>query len=478
MKDHWIKLLVAGIGIIAPTCMTHAGNSYDKKKNRSGQTYMLTRPIYHNSLAAWAGWDKFIACKRCNHPTNIKITGMYQESHSWDKAAGYFLVDCKPTLTVAAGNTTSTRSHDVRAEWFNLAFTNDQKETISLNPYQKRYGINLTINKCLQDILPIPFFDQLWTELNVPIVKTHTNLQATTSQPEILANLNHTLRYAQLTNTPDKKSGIPEIQLTFGNTYVHHNGFLLAYYSGLGIPTESSPQQKRLFPATLGNNKHLVVLAGINARLPLFYCYDDTVRGQLFFHAKNHHYIPNHQARTIPLKDKPWSQYLLVRRQGDSATIPAANVLTRHVKVSPHSFADINTGLLLSTPYITLHAAYGLWAHHDEQIELRTQQCDTVPVTMHQYGIAGTGTNSASHSTIATQADDDANFTTLKDTDLDLGKAGGRGIASHRFNLMLSYTNEDHPDSFLAEIGGWYEVPHSNTHLKTWGIWGSIMKNF
>jgi hypothetical protein len=93
---------------------------------------------------------------------------------------------------------------------------------------------------------------------------------------------------------------------------------------------------------------------------------------------------------------------------------------------------------------------------------------------MEMYGIAGSGTNTASQSTIAYRAADDKVFVPLRRTQLDFNSAAAQGTASNRLfaALFIQGTKKDY--DILCALGGWADWPHNNATLKTYGLWGNI----
>lgn len=456
--------------------------------NRTSQTFMFTHPVHHTIATTSGAYDKTITHKTGKHCTVIQAIPFYQESRDFRKKnseknlnkncrKSYFLLNCKEVASVKGDNASNSFNRDIRAEWLGLSDTFDG--TLSLYPEQRSTGVIITANQDLKAWIDLKLLENWWIDISIPLVNSKARLLTEGSSPEVIDALNrNTLNYARVINCEDEKTGIPEIKLLLGGTYLNENGFLLTYYTGLVIPTEGRPKPTYLFPATLGNNAHFNIIGGINCNLPLTNS-SNLCQSNFFFTIENHHYLPNHQWRTVDLKEKQYSRYLPVRKENDSRTVPAANVLTRHVKVSPHSFVDMSTGLEFSSCGFTCEIGYDLWGHGDEQIELRDDCCDTkVTLPYEQYGLAGSGTNSASKSSIETQADDDTDFTTIKKEDLDLYSASGRGAIVHGMHAAFYYNDFCMDHSLIVGLGASYKSPNSNTALKTWGIWGKIGYEF
>jgi hypothetical protein len=453
-------------------------------QDRTSQTFMFTRPLYQNISVTNGIWDDITVGKRGDNCFAAQFNAVYQHSiKDWCPAKKYFLLNCKPVVTVIgdnaplAGYPKKIVNRDIRAEWLNLDDTFEGKLTIS--PEQRQAGGIIELNTDLYPLIDWDFFKSWWVGISIPIFNVRNKLNTTGSSPEVLAALKRNdLEFARLIECEDSKTGIGEIAFKLGGTFLNHDGFLLSYFTGLGIPGERSPQPTRLFPATLGNHGHATLFAGIAFRLPLLE-YSEACNLRFFFDIENRYYIDNHQCRTFDLKNKQWSRYMPVRLEGIEQTIPAANVLTQRVEVKPHSFTDLSTGLEFSSYGWYFAGGYNLWTHATEQLKFSDLKCDKIQRSFTRYGLAGiTNTTSASESTIAVQAANDTDFVTINETDIDLNSGAGRGATVNRIHGVFSYYDECAEGGMFGTLGAFYEFPSGNTALKNWGVWAKIGTEF
>ena len=227
-----------------------------------------------------------------------------------------------------------------------------------------------------------------------------------------------------------------------------------------------------MFEAQPGNNGHWAYIWGINLQTPLSR-EEELPRYSFVLNIESTWLLKRHQSRTFDLINKQWSRYLPMRlkNQTTNTTTPGVNVLTHRVLVKPRCTVDFATGLRAHYKSIEAEFGYGLWAFGGESVYIR----DTAPWVAN-YGIAGTATNTtASASTISYLAPDDATFTTIKETDLDLLSGSMPATLVHKIHgsVGCSILGEKTDGNF--GVGAFIEFPNSPTKaLATWGLWAKL----
>lgn len=462
--------------------------------NHTSKTFMFPRPLYH-TIAPIAGmWDEIVAHKKykpCR--AAIQVVGLYQRSiDDFECTRGYFSIDCKSKLLVTGDMAPNVIDRDIRAEW--LGITDPTfSGVLTLQPTQRQAGVIVSFNQDIGRWLQCSLLEDWWIDLTLPIFQVKNRLNTTGSSPTVVqsftatsSSLGNKLAFARITNCVQEKSGIGVIELRLGGTFLDHDGFFLDYYAGVGLPAEARPSPTYLFPATLGNHTQLVVIAGGHFKMPLI-DFTETCNLRAILAIENRYYVHNHQLRTFDLVDKPWSRYLPVRREGETATIPAANILTRCVRVDAGSFVNFATGLEFSGPRFAFEVAYQLWGHSDEHIghpatvsRRPYECCEPRDPLFTKYGIAGTAPgSSASESTIAKLAADDATFVHIREMDINYcsGEAGGSDVQGIHLGFYYRELCRCERSLFMG-IGGFVEWPNNNAALNNWGVWGKIGTDF
>lgn len=445
--------------------------------DHTSQMRMLYRPAYQNAAALWNWWSPIIVDKKGKSRAAAQGLVFYQKSLEWCKTGGYFGINCQSHLRVQGDNAPDNRDRDIRAEWFNMPADTDTY--LRLEPRQRQIAAVLEFNQDIASWIGHSFFAHFWFDVTASFSQVKNRLNPQSSSNTLLEQVGSpTLQHARICDCEFKRGGLAEAIISLGTTFLdNRDGFLLAMSAGIGLPGERRVKSEFIFDAGLGTNGHFTVPTTVIFGLPIYVCDE---RGDLleFVGTLQHrYYMSRNEWRTFDLNcNRQWSRYLLLRREGESQTIPATRVLTRYVEVKPHSFINVAASFVFSHNGIGAEAGYELWAHSDEEICHASQCCYPQHHALEEYGIAGSAANkSASRSTINWLAPDDTVFTTLKESDIDRNSGGAPSTGSHRLHAALSYQSEY---NILGSLGGFFEWPQTNGCLKNWGCWGKISYNW
>ena len=412
--------------------------------------------------------------------------GLYQKSRCNENNGSYFLLNCKDRVVIAGDAVVGANNNDrnVRAEWLGLPST--FSGTMTVHPQQVQYGALFEYFQDFKKVFDHPLLAGWWLWMSVPVVTVKNNLhltqlsQQSSETPGPINSIatafnNPSLAATKMSNRWFTQTCAPEITLNLGATVVDCNDFHFFTYSGFTFPTVSATNFQYLFKPVAGTNGHVTWNVGLNLELPL---HEECAASKthVFLKLDNRYYIAANQCKTFDLKGKPWSRYLQVRRQvagqnfGEAETIFAANVLTFVTRIHPYSYLDLSTGLKWRAQDLELEIGYDLWYHNKERICIRPPNCFTTGYAFQEYGIAGTGTGSASDSTIQYQAANDTTFTTITLADIDVESAAAPYAFVNRMHIALGYQREH---VFLG-AGFYYESPETNTALTTLGVWAKL----
>lgn len=471
------------------TCYIQGENQWvvhEKPKDYTSQTFMFTRPVFQRTTILQSLWNNFVYNKKGVNLNGLQCIGIYQQSTPSRKVERFFLLDeCKNKLFVSGdANTLDKDVRDIRAEWLNLP--SHFKGLLSVNPEQKQYGVIFEYHQDLRDLLDIDALKAYWVSIIVPLTGVENTLNLTqenihnpgTSCPrDIIESFKQpSWNYLRI-NGKRTFFGPEEVNVRAGKAYISDNNFLLTYYVGLSIPTGHTQNEKYMFDAIGGFNGHVGAEAGINIQLllnqgsPSYACC-------FFMNLENMFLMHNHQCRTFDLQGKHWSRYLLFNKKGyaPNQNIPGVNVLTKKVRVRPYNIVDFSLGWRLKTERLEFEIGYNLWAHGHEVLKLKRPFPEGF-----EYGIAGDGpinplaavpeAATASHSTIACRAPNDATFVPIKESDLDLKSAASPSAITQTAFFAVGGKKAGVKVDGLFGGGLFVEIPHKNTALPLWGIW-------
>ncbi|MEX0940157.1 MAG: hypothetical protein WDZ41_02265 [Candidatus Babeliales bacterium] len=465
----------------------------DRRVEKTAQSFLFYRPIFQNIAAQLSSyWHDAVYEKIGCLMHSFQIMPMYQQSFSNAPVARYFLINQKNTLVFKGDMAPAPNLRDVRAEWLQLP--NDFVGTFSLNPKQKQFGIWFELNQDLKKFSIRDLFASLWVGAAFAFQIVENTLQPSqllisgpsqNSPKDIIAAFNRTnMRFGKIANRKRENKSVSELQFKLGATLMARDGFQIGGYSSVIFPTAKHQDPTYMFDPFLGHNRHFGFGSGVHFQLPLNRDVDCKLVA-LFFNVENLFFLRNFQRRSLNLRFKPWSRYLLLNKRDGTMNIPAINVLSPCVKVQPFNFVDLSAGLRIQVKWCEFEIGYSFWAHGDELLELPHPFPE-------DYGIAGDGalvpgTNigaTASESTIANRAPNDLNssnqptFVPIRERDLDLRSGAARAGLAHRIHCALGIVHDQCTFALFWGLGGFVEIPQNNTILQNWGLWGKIGGTF
>lgn len=445
-----------------------------------GRSYMRTRPWYYHLSQRNAGFHT-IAYSDRKLGSSFQILGGYTRSMSRERQAVYFLPEDKNCLLVSGAdwNDTDKFKRDIVAEWLNLPST--FRGNLSLCPEQEQAGVLLHYHQTIDKIIGLDYFKYSFIEIIVPwqYVENNLNLQQSNvkgaftdpNKPgDILQAFKQaSWKYSKI-DGPQTKSGFAEVKLVFGQTYMDERDHQLIYYSTLVIPVNSRPNPEFIFNPVVGPDKHVGIGGGVDIQVRLNR--DNSYGAFMFFVGLEATFnVRNKQFRTFDLKDKPWSRFMLYNMENcpQQSPQPGVNLLTQQALVRPYGVFDFTTGLRFRNNWVEFEVGYNVCGHDEETIKLRRPFIEKI-------GIASLNdpSKTTSMSTIALVADEDADFVTIRQTDIDLNSARMRSALNHKLHVAASVVRKGTNAAGVFGGGAYIDYAQKNAPLRMWGAWGKI----
>lgn len=414
---------------------------------------------------------------------------VYQHSRDNDlsqsKFARYFLIYGKNQLLVAGDNSPRKCFRDIRAEW--LGLNSDFSGYLSICPEHRQYGGVFSYHQNLDKIIDHGFFEQTFVSVTMPVINVMTNLhldQAGVQNPgsqfprDILeAFAQPSWLYDKIAG-PREKTAIADITFRFGRVFMNENDNWIVYYTGLVIPAAPKPDPEFLYNAYVGQRYHVGFNGGLNMQVRL----NRSECGPLwawFVMLDGTFLFKNTQYRTLDLFNSQWSRFMLMTKEcTPGVATPGVNVLTRQMHVRPYGVYNFASGFRFKNNWYEIEIGYNMWGHPQEFLKLEDR-------FVTDYGIMGvvdpmdpTKGKSASRSTIRNQADNDAEFVTIKESDIDIYSGSAGSALNHTFLLGFGI----HENASFAQFtfgGGLYtEIAHMNRPVPSWGGWLKMGASF
>lgn len=449
-------------------------------KDKVSRTFMRVRPVYQNLAARMHLWKDVIQQKDCEE-TVVQGMVLYQKSLHNHHTTEYFLIDDKRELLVAGDASPEYSKRDVRAEWIGLGA--DFSGTLTVCPHEHQIGGLLQVHQPLKNI--ISFFPHSWINVSVPIIGMTQNLGFRASDVALAdAFVQSGWKFGKMDNRNHNRIGVPELKLTFGTTVLDHNDFHFITFSSVNIPVMGQHEHaSHIFNPVVDPDGHWGLTIGLGLDLPLHSRSADYTC-EFFLDADAEWVWARHQRRTFDLFNKQWSRYMQFRKvsidgvTGDPGTTAGVNILSLCTNIHRYSNGDISTGFKFKKNGFEVLAGCEVWAAQKERINLIETRCQgTGRPDYESYGIAGTGTSTASRSTIAYQAANDEIFVPITQYDINQHSGEAAGVITCRVNGACGYTGS----RFFTGFGAFYELPvhqSDNITLGHWGIWAKLAGMF
>lgn len=276
------------------------------------------------------------------------------------------------------------------------------------------------------------------------------------------------------------QSGVSNIDIGVEYLFFNNEKLGLAGRFELFVPTSNTARGEYLFEPLLGTAGHWGL--GLSANLS----YEPFSNFVIFSDIRWRYLFPEVERRTVGLKNKPWSQYMLVGKVDFPYVEPAANILTPLLKVSP---GNIFEGLLYfsySQDNIFLEAGYNLFAKQREKVKRQSLFSDTsyalvssdfasnfysvedASIRTNPFTLAYSNTASTIGMMNGADSDHQGYITASQ---IDEKRAETPGYITNGVFACLGYREDHESYSPMVGIGVGVEFPNSNASLYQATFW-------
>lgn len=481
----------------------------------TNRTFLLPRPAGVNLPMEITTFGELTMLeKEDRFGGNFQLVPFFQQSSDHSKIAEYFLINHKSTIALTTGTAGTDPSnatdldinyllHD--KDWATI--TPKPAANFSLDPEQKIYGVRIDYHQNMDKILR-----GLYLTINLPIVHVEnktspsvSNATNSTTYADVKTTLAEYLRgdyaHAQdaggaITNSQlkliyakigDKQSdtGVADIDLALGYKFFNKEKYFGSIAIGLTIPTGNEADGVHMFTPIVGNGKHFGLGADLNIGGRIWGDIDHNFKA--IARMKYRYLFENSERRTLGIKGYNWGQYLLLVQAGVAAAtatslIPAANVTTLNVDVTPGSQFDGILGITYNNGGFNLDLGYNAYIRENEHVHLKDAfEAGSYAVANRSYNTAA---NAANHETpgtfvavLANITDNTSTAILSKDT-LDVDAAATPSQFTNSLYAGLGYNFKDWDSPLMLGLGGKYEWASKNSALTQWNIYGKIGVGF
>ncbi|MFA5306981.1 MAG: hypothetical protein WC365_06050 [Candidatus Babeliales bacterium] len=521
---------VSKLRVLASCAMVMMVSSIHAYTNK---TYMTPRPVDVN-VPWWNTTYEDLIFEGKNNSCGgiIQLTGLYQESTDRDNAAKYFLLHDKSTVNIIATQTETNAvgdMNDVDITYLinyalfqegELATINDANFTLGLKPCRKVVGVGLSYHQRFDWAL-----SGLFLYANAPIVAMQQGVHFALNGQNLSDDATR-LRYEEIysyfvggrvrenvgyppyynevyppigrgqTNLTHAKltgkqgtAGFSDIDFGLGWAFLDRPKYHMAIAIAATAPAGNKPRGEFVFEPIRGNGGHWGLGGNLDGWYRLYKGKTQDLRFNL--RAEVRYLFKNGETRTLGLKNRPLGQYYLLGHylsdyNADTTItqkVPAANVLTRKVDVTPGVQFDGTASFVYTNGGWSIDLGWNPYARESESVKLR----GTFPTGT--YAVAARNFSTAKADPVSANLVVDNQFTWV-DANADGGslataEVNNSSIDTAPATTPSQFTNavyasvghmwdRGHKHSSILALGGKYEFASKNSALEQWNVWAKM----
>jgi hypothetical protein len=487
-------------GLLVSVLAVSAAQVYATHTNN---TFLMPRPTGVDLPMEYCTFESLIGRKaEDKFGGNFQVTGFYKDSNNGSDLAKYFLINNKSTINlnqVAAAPANNTTSSPVD---FDLRYivhdphlnAHDLNANVSLDPEIDSYGVRFDYHQDLDKILK-----GLYLKASLPVACVETNAKINVSstgsydantidtaafavKDAVTTFFNGTyyntneyaqteLNHAMITGSHDE-TGVADIDIALGYKFLNKPSYYASLAIAITIPTGNDADGVYMFEPIVGNGQHFGLGGDLNAQARVWGDCEHNLKINLFM--KYRYLFESHEHRTLQINNRPFSQYLLLGSTQSDTLIPAANVLTQNVDVTPGSQFDGILALAYNNGGFVFDLGYNMYFRESESVHYKGGFNETyyqiaalnytaVPGTNFTFGVNGANVDGGTAATVA-----------LHVSDLNLGAAATPSQFTNSIYAGLGYYFKEWETPLMLGLNGKYEFASNNSAIEQWTIAGKI----
>jgi hypothetical protein len=477
-------------------------------KDTTDKTFMMPRPVGVDLPRQAVTFAELTQMeKEDRFGGNFQIVPFFQQSTHNADVAKYFLFNHEDKVTLA---TSGIADKDLNINYLLHDINGgidgrDYSATLKLDPQQTVYGFDI---QCYQNMDKI--LRGLYLNIDLPVAHVENKVRpsftatgdvADQTAAQLKENLEEYLKGNYevamgdaVTNAQEKlthakiagkqsETGVADIDIALGYKFLNKEAYHAALAIGLTIPTGNEADGVHMFESIVGNGKHFGLGGDFCAGARIWGDIDHNVK--LHLKAKYRYLFENSERRTLGIDGYKFSPYLLLVKAGvaadaNTSLVPAANVLTRNVDVTPGSQFDGILGMSYNNGGFNLDLGYNLYFRESENVHLKGKfEAGKYAVADRTYSTAAGHTATPETITDGINGVTDggaANGTTaiLSKETLNVDAAKTPSQFTNAIYGGLGYIFKEWDTPLMLGLGGKYEWPAKNSALEQWNAYAKI----
>ena len=467
----------------------------------TNKTFLMPRSHGVNMAMEYTTWNELVNMdKEDRFGANFQVIGFYQGSTDDNDRGKYFGVNDKNDFSFKQAT-----GYDVYSPWvIHHAQANDagvvagDTANLKIDADQDAYGAKIFYYQDLEKILK-----GLYLKANLPIVHVQNDLNLKVSDPSGITSTNvfdyfkgsftglangaqEKLAYSKIDGSQSTTS-VADIDIALGYKFLDKENYHMSVNLGFTIPTGTKADGVYLWEPIVGNGKHWALGAGLDFGATLWDKDDQNIKLAI---ALNYRYLFSAtEKRTIGLKgfttstNSNWAQYFLMGKTGGKVT-PAANLLTRNVKVETGSQLDGIVEFAYNNGGFSIELGYNLFWKDSESVSLKDAwYADGTYGLIHEgYTVLADGNivdgdkawvgTAGTPGAVAATALANGAYQVNADK-LNVDAAASESQVTNKIYGGLGYIFKEWEYPLLLGVGAQYEFA-SRDAVQNWGLWGKI----
>lgn len=483
--------------------------------DHTNKTFLMPRPTGVDLPMEYNTWEELVNRKSHNDKFggHLQVVGFYYGSSNDGEIGKYFGVNNKSSFVMtealnARNVNASTVTTDLDLGYFlhdnaGLIYgdsTTDARTpeaTISLDPEHDAYGARFDYYQNLDCLLK-----GLFLKFDLPIVCVENDAKlrvsnaavgegAAVTDADLKTRLEQFFRGEYEHTTADNaqskltralykgsqsETGVADIDLAIGYKFLNKESYYASLALAITIPTGNDADGTYMFEPIVGNGQHFGLGGNLEGMVKVWGDCDQNIK----MHLKvNYRYLfESSEHRTLGIQNttgtRNWGHFSLLGR--DTATpgsidintslVPAANVTTLNVDVTPGSQLDGMLGFAYNNGGFTFDLGYNLYVREAEDVDLK----DTIATN---YALAAR--NAQLDAALPANRLVEAGTTApLVNNTLVLAVAETPSQTSHSIYGGFGYIFKEWEYPLQLRLGGKYEWAGENSAIEKWTIHGGI----
>jgi hypothetical protein len=498
----------------------------------NNKTYLAPRP--DNVNVPWwnTTFEDLVFEAKNNSCGNVwQLTGLYQQSENRTKLGKYFLVHDKNPIALTAKATTGAdvntigNMNDVDLTYLissavltagELATLQNAHFTFGLHPYQQEVGVGISYHQRFDWAL-----SGLYFYVNAPVVAMQRGVHFTLDRSvhdeatdlrydEIYSYFigglitpavgypplwvedapttgrgQKLLSHAKFTGKQGT-AGFSDVDFGLGWAFLDRPKYHAAVALAATIPAGNKPTAEYVFEPIRGNGGHWALGGNLDGWYRLYNGKKQNLR--LAMRAELRYLFQSHETRTLGLKNREWGQYYLLGHNTYAQLVPAANVLTQSVNVTPGLQFDGTLSFVYTNGGWSFDLGWNPYAREREDVSMRGTFVDNT------YAVAARGFNTAQNDSehegeIIENPFDITDVANVDQGSLALSVVNNSIIDVDAARTPSQFTNavygsvghmwdRGHKHATIVALGGKYEFASKNSALDQWNVWAKMGLEF